>query len=459
MGKQCSEQCSDPVWVTAHGKPWWRGRCYNCHLAAKCKGKSPLGGVSASAAASTAVASVSASPSQVQEAHAKMSQGGSMYSLSESRSDSGADLYCMYTEKRQRRSEVFDSPSPHPDAQEEMSPELISTQEEQSAVVSPDSATVVAAQAALKRAQQALVDAELKRSRAKVTVSHEWPYNKSHRDSNGKFASKSEQSRSRTSLYRSRQRCSICTLVDDDFTTRGCRCDYFPMSLPAGLAFGDVVTFGEKQAYALYFAPKGTLWGTNVKPWSVLMHPTGCKLAVDSIICLPCTSTTLKIQELFAAPASSVQQHYEEVEGWVRRPPSRYEPARLAASRTISSFRRKECFDQTLDGRHRCFSCFCLLVFTMDEEFRINTDPSTSDADKVRCHEAGHVYPHSKAAVEFTDSDMADALWNLIPLCHNCNCRMGRQQAFEFIDAANPAHRGMPEYVAQQQQFERNFPK
>jgi hypothetical protein len=36
---------------------------------------------------------------------------------------------------------------------------------------------------------------------------------------------------------------------------------------------------------------------------------------------------------------------------------------------------------------------------------------------------------------------------------------MGRQQAFEFIDAANPAPRGMPEYVAQQQQFERNFPK
>ena len=85
-------------------------------------------------------------------------------------------------------------------------------------------------------------------------------------------------------------------------------------------------------------------------------------------------------------------------------------------------------------------------------------DPDTSDADKVRCHEAGHVYPHSKAAVEFSDQDLADALWNLIPLCHNCNCRMGRQQAFQFIDAGNPTMRDVPEYIEQKQQFERNFP-
>eukprot|EP01043_Picozoa_sp_COSAG02_P082275 COSAG02_NODE_20538_length_826_cov_1.584594_1_plen_31_part_01 len=31
----------------------------------------------------------------------------------------------------------------------------------------------------------------------------------------------------------------------------------------------------------------------------------------------------------------------------------------------------------------------------MDEEYRINTNPDTNDADKVRCHEAGHVYAHS----------------------------------------------------------------
>ena len=94
----------------------------------------------------------------------------------------------------------------------------------------------------------------------------------------------------------------------------------------------------------------------------------------------------------------------------------------------------------------------------MDEEYRINTNPDTNDADKVRCHEAGHIYAHSKAVVEFSDADMADALWNLIPLCHNCNCRMGRRQAFQFIDAGNPTMRDIVEYVEQKQQFERNFP-
>jgi hypothetical protein len=49
------------------------------------------------------------------------------------------------------------------------------------------------------------------------------------------------------------------------------------------------------------------------------------------------------------------------------RPPSRYEPERLAASRLITDERRRECYDNTLGGQHRCFSCLALLCFTMRE--------------------------------------------------------------------------------------------
>ena len=354
--------------------------------------------------------------------------------------------------------------------EEEASQELRSTQEPEARAaatsVSPASAQVMAAQAQLERAHQALIDAELERAKAKaqrsVSIEVKVPRNSKGHYVSGRVISYRESgaASSRSQAYRGRQRCSICGLIDDGLTTHGCKCEWFPMCLPLGLAFGDIVSVGEDQACALYFAPKGTIWGTNAKPWSP--GPPGrlpqVTLSEDSIICLPGTCDKIRFRDMFAAPAATVTQYYELVDGRARRPPSRYEPDRLAASRRITRERRKECFDQTIAGQHRCFSCFCLLVFTMDEEYRINTDPDTSDADKVRCHEAGHVYPHSKAAVEFSDRDLADALWNLIPLCHNCNCRMGRQQAFQFIDAGNPTMRDVPEYIEQKQQFERNFP-
>ena len=92
----------------------------------------------------------------------------------------------------------------------------------------------------------------------------------------------------------------------------------------------------------------------------------------------------------------------------------------------------------------------------MDEEFTINTDVDTLDDDKVRCHEAGHVCAHSRGKPIIGDE--IDSLWNLIPLCHNCNCRMGRQNAFPFIAAAKPAHVDMLEYRDAKTEFERNVP-
>ena len=67
-----------------------------------------------------------------------------------------------------------------------------------------------------------------------------------------------------------------------------------------------------------------------------------------------------------------------------------------------------------------------LLTFTMDEEFRHNTDSRNKGQEQVRIHAAGHVYAHSLGG--------PDLLWNLIPLCHGCNCRMGRHLAFDWIE-------------------------
>ena len=62
-------------------------------------------------------------------------------------------------------------------------------------------------------------------------------------------------------------------------------------------------------------------------------------------------SDKIRFQDMFAAPVATVTQYYELVDGRARRPPSRYEPARLAASRQISTERRKECFEQTIVGQ------------------------------------------------------------------------------------------------------------
>ena len=69
----------------------------------------------------------------------------------------------------------------------------------------------------------------------------------------------------------------------------------------------------------------------------------------------------------------------------------------------------------------------------MWEEYDVNTSPATLDCDKVRCHEAGHIVAHSVGKPIIGDE--IDGSWNLIPLCHNCNCRMGRQLAWDFIAA------------------------
>ena len=93
----------------------------------------------------------------------------------------------------------------------------------------------------------------------------------------------------------------------------------------------------------------------------------------------------------------------------------------------------------------------------MWEEYDVNTSPATLDCDKVRCHEAGHIVAHSVGKPIIGDE--IDGSWNLIPLCHNCNCRMGRQLAWDFIAASVAGHLHLPGYVNAKAQFEHMLPE
>jgi hypothetical protein len=51
-----------------------------------------------------------------------------------------------------------------------------------------------------------------------------------------------------------------------------------------------------------------------------------------------------------------------------------------------------------------------------------------------------------------------DIWWNLIPLCHGCNYRMGRQMAFTWIERKGAAAaRSTHEYKAARQHFTTHF--
>ena len=179
-----------------------------------------------------------------------------------------------------------------------------------------------------------------------------------------------------------------------------CRCDDFPEMLPHNLGFGEyveasVVCDGEKQiATIMYFAPKGTILGCQgsivVGPWSKRLDRDAFKTHEDTIVCAG-LSTQTKNWLLF--PAECVQPLTKEVRS--RQAPPRYVPERLAAARTITTTRRRECFEnKQIDGAPRCFCCLSLLCFTMDEEIEMNT--SLWCEEKARCHEVGHVFPHSR---------------------------------------------------------------
>jgi hypothetical protein len=253
-------------------------------------------------------------------------------------------------------------------------------------------------------------------------------------------------------------RCATCNLwTNVKRGVRACRCDKFPLALPLDLGYGDLVmcTTGTRptEATALYFVYAGTkapgvLCAGNNADWSRFVTPH------DGIIVTVAEPGDTQSWQLFPVECVSAITVVDLV-GRRTRAPAWYEPCRLAASRRITEVRRRQCFNQKLDGRHRCFCCYALLVFSMQEEFTINTGVNTPDAEKVRCHEAGHVFAHSKGVILFPDD--VDSLWNLIPLCHNCNTRMGRQLAFQFIGASNPPHCTSVDYTTQKHLFERNL--
>jgi hypothetical protein len=153
-------------------------------------------------------------------------------------------------------------------------------------------------------------------------------------------------------------------------------------------------------------------------------------------------------------PVSDIEPAVVDLSGRCIRAPSRYVPERLAASRCISEAQRRVCFNRTLDGQHRCFCCLALLVFTMEEEFQINR--TAVDDKKVRCHEAGHCLAHSLGKPVI--GDHVDEKWNLIPLCHSCNVRMGRQNAFAFIEKVQPTRMAKAEIRMARAEFERMCP-
>lgn len=164
-----------------------------------------------------------------------------------------------------------------------------------------------------------------------------------------------------------------------------------------------------------------------------------------------------RLRECIPVPIPRVTTEWaEDLTGRTVRAPQRFEPARYTASRAITDVQRKKCFNTKLQQRHRCFCCFQLLVFTMWEEYAINTDPSTATSEKVRCFEAGHVYPHSKGHPIIGDA--IDGDWNLIPLCHSCNVVMNVRIAFDFIRELHPAHLTDRTYQAAEQRYNDNLP-
>ena len=236
-----------------------------------------------------------------------------------------------------------------------------------------------------------------------------------------------------------------------------CRCDLFPMALPFGLAYGDIVLHSigttEATATVLYFVPAGP-WSAGVpRPlWKSL--PT---LPVDSVLALPLGLENNPQNWILLRAYDVSPQTVIDLSGRRVRAPTRYEPERIAASRTVNVHRRRQCFNRTLGGEHRCFCCFCLLVFSYDDEYRINTAPGTANCDKVRAMEAGHIYAHSRG-VALIGHDI-DGLWNLMPLCHTCNARMGTQTAWDFIAVqSNVHHLHTPDYVAAQALYEQSCP-
>lgn len=261
----------------------------------------------------------------------------------------------------------------------------------------------------------------------------------------------------RSTRAAAKEMCAICGLQEG---LRGCRCDAFPMAMPHGIAYGDVIMAAGTEVVALYFVPAGSdkRVPKHLKPGrrsGKRYAPT----AADGIAVIKVTDThgnvNLKQWQLVAPSEVELVTHVD-MSGRRVRKPSRYEPERLAASRMISTEQRQACFNRTLTGEHRCFCCLSLLCFTMEEEFTINTDQNTLDADKVRCHEAGHVLAHSRGKPVIGDE--VDEIWNLIPLCHSCNVRMGRQNAFTFINKTDAAHLAHPSYQQAEALFNSKCP-
>ena len=254
--------------------------------------------------------------------------------------------------------------------------------------------------------------------------------------------------------------CSICALrVDRANGKLACRCDHFPLAMPSGLALGDVVTCtsltGDIEAIALYFVHEGATKVHNVSTHRHLLCE-GKACPYDGVIVT--RGVIGDVLDWLLYPVENVElKTIIDLTGRRVRAPSWYMSERVAASRIITRDRRLECFNKTLGGKHRCFSCFALLIFTMDEEFTINTDVDTLDADKVRCHEAGHIFAHSLGKPIIGDD--IDGSWNLMPLCHNCNCRMGRQLAWTFIAASHATHLHMQEFVDAKAHYEQSLPE
>ena len=289
----------------------------------------------------------------------------------------------------------------------------------------------------------------------------------------------------RVAAYRpmstARERCTMCTLMEFTAeehadasmrwsTMKGCRCHHFPMALPLGLAFGDAVTVTVDESHTenatlLYFVPKGTVDGLPFRHAMKARDGNNPTTADAIVVILDSNVQRIMIEGRFnfastrwsVVPADCVSlDTVVDLTGWRIRAPSRYEPERVAASRLITADERRACFDRTLSGEHRCFCCLAVLVFTMEEEFTTNVGHVGNDVAYVRCHEAGHVLAHSIGKPVI--GDRVNELWNVIPLCHSCNVRMGRMNAFSFIEKANPERLMHQTYQSAKLLFEQKCP-
>ena len=256
------------------------------------------------------------------------------------------------------------------------------------------------------------------------------------------------------------KRCSTCDLREGT-AGRVCRCDHFPLALPNNLAFGDCVECAVSESsctqhcVVLYFAPAGTVLApdTRVYPWKHgrtyhksqqrSLHGAGMKLLNDMVVVVPIEAGNIGLASWRLYLPEQVTVQTLLINSRVSRAPSRYEPERLAASRLITAERRRECYDKTLGGQHRCFSCLALLCFTLRDEVQSNV--AADDAGRVRCHEAGHVFAHSLGG--------PDELWNLVPLCHACNGLMRRNQAFDWIEKLVPDRVHHEDYTSAKDEF------